>query len=89
MDMHFVRGRQSNLVKVGWENHTLQVEFKSGQRYHYGGVPSDVRDKLLRSPFPDKLFSQLVRGKYVSTKVYMPPSKPVPPPTAETYEIPF
>lgn len=86
MQMHLVRGRHRNLVYVGWENGTMQVEFRSGQRYHYGGVPEDVKDKLLRSPYPDKLFSQIVRGKYVSHPV----SKPLTPITTIPYdELPF
>lgn len=67
--MKFVKGRRTNLVSVGWQDHVLQVEFRSGQRFQYGGVPKEVCDKLLRVPYPDKLFSQIVRAKYVSERI--------------------
>lgn len=72
MDMIYVKGARKNLVSVGWEDHTLQVEFRGGRRYRFGGVPSEVKDKLLRSPYPDHLFQQIVRGKYVSERVDAP-----------------
>lgn len=80
MDMIFVKGRRKNLVSVGWENHVLQCEFLGGRRYQFGGVPEEVKDKLLRSPYPDHLFNQIVRGKYVSERLgYLPPvAKPFP-----------
>lgn len=77
MEMTAVKGRRTNLIKVGWENFFLQVEFKDGRRYQYGGVPSEVKDKLARVPYPDKLFSQLVRGKYVSERIDNLPSSGV------------
>lgn len=76
MDMIYVRGRRANLVSVGWENFILQCEFKGGRRYQFGGVPSEVKDKLLRSPYPDNLFNQIVKGKYVSERVEAGPYKP-------------
>lgn len=88
--MIFVKGARRNLVSVGWENHFLRVHFAHGQTYQYGGVPQEVKDKLLRVPYPDKLFSQLVRGKYVSERVdKLPPSKPSPKPSFDPYELPF
>lgn len=67
--MYFVKGGRRNLVSVGWQDHVLQVEFKDGRRYQFGGVPLEVKEKLLRVPYPDKLFHQLVKGKYVSKSV--------------------
>ena len=89
MEMTFVKGRRKNLVKVGWENFTLQVEFRGGRRYLFGGVPEEVKDKLLRSPFPDNLWSQLkAKNHWVSERLFTPPSKPVPPPSFDL-ELPF
>lgn len=89
MDMQNVRGARRNLVSVGWEHNILRVHFAHGQTYQYGGVPQDVRDKLLRVPYPDKLFSQLVRGKYVSERVDTPPSKPITPYPIDWPNLPF
>lgn len=90
MNMTPVKGRRKNLQSVGWENHVLQVVFAGGRSYQFGGVPEDVKDKLLRVPFPDKLFTQLVKGKYVSRRIdALPPSKPVPPSTCDLDNLPF
>lgn len=91
MDMNFVKGKRKNLVSVGWENFTLQVEFCGGRRYQFGGVPVEVKEKLLRSPYPDHLFHQIVRGKYASKRIDAPPSKPkpVPPPEFDFDSLPF
>lgn len=89
MDMLYVKGRRINIVSVGWQDHILQVEFHGGRRYQFGGVPKEVKDKLLRSPYPDNLFRQIVKGKYVSERVDTPPSKPVPPSSFDFDELPF
>lgn len=89
MNMFFVKGRRKNLVSVGWENFILQCEFHGGRRYQFGGVPEEVKDKLLRSPYPDHLFNQIVRGKYVSERIDTPPSKPVTPYPIDYENVPF
>lgn len=78
MDMRFVKGRRANLQSVGWQDHILQVEFKGGRVYRFGGVERSVYETLLRVPFPDKYFSTAIRGKYVSERVDTPPSKKLP-----------
>jgi hypothetical protein len=89
METTQVRGAHKNLVAVGWQNGTLEVAFRGGRRYHFGGVPEDVKDKLLRSPYPDRLFHQTVRGKYVSERVDTPPSKPFPQHLIDWNDLPF
>lgn len=87
MDMKFVKGGRRNLVSVGWENYVLQVEFKDGRRYQYGGVPLEVTEKLLRVPYPDNLFRQIVVGKFVSKRVdEMPRAKQ---PAIDMDSLPF
>jgi len=89
MDMIFVRGRRRNLVSVGWENHVLQVEFHGGRRYQFGGVEEEVKNKLLRSPYPDNLFQQIVRGKYASQRVDNLPPTGKSFPDIDLDELPF
>lgn len=89
MDMRYVRGRRANLVSVGWQDYVLQVEFKGSRRYQYGGVPKEVHDKLLRSPYPDNLFRQIVMGKYVSQRVDDLPPVAKPEPEVDMSELPF
>ena len=89
MEMTAVRGRRANLQSVGWENFFLEVEFRGGRRYRFGGVPEEVCQKLLRTPFPDALFQRIVRRKYVSERVYTPPSTPVPRGQVDYDDLPF
>lgn len=80
MDMRFVRGRRERMVSVGWQDYIMAIEFKGGKRYQYGGVPEEVADKLLRSPYPDHLFNQIVKGKYVGERIGAPYGGPKPQP---------
>lgn len=73
MDMFYVKGRRARMVSVGWQDHVLQVEYKGGARYQFGGVPKEVMEKIKRVPFPDNLFRQLVKGKFVGKRVDTPP----------------
>jgi hypothetical protein len=84
MDMLFVKGRRKNLVSVGWQDNTLQCEFQGKRRYVYGGVPREVFEKLLRSPYPDNLFRQIVLNKYPYEQVDKPAPQPV-----EQSDFPF
>lgn len=87
MQTHPVRNGR-NLLKIGWENGTLEAEFEGARRYHYGGVPEDVKAKLLRTCFPDAMFEELVGTRYPRQRVYrLPPSKPLP--LVDFGEIPF
>lgn len=72
MDMLFVRGNRKNLVSVGWEGGVLQVEFQGGRRYRYL-APEEVKDKLLRVPYPDRLWS-LLQKKHHFERVDAPVS---------------
>lgn len=89
MNLTPVKGRRKNLQSVGWENFFLEVEFRGGTRYQFGGVPEEVKDKLLRSPFPDALFTKIVKGKYPSKRLFMPPSKPLPAVEIDYDNLPF
>lgn len=69
----YMRGtRGKNLICVGWENGTLRAEFKGGRAYEYSGVPEEEYKKLTYVPFPDKLFSTNIAGKYPSKQVAGP-----------------
>ena len=50
-----------NLFKIGWADGYLIVRFKGRSKlYIYGArIAEEERDKLLRVPYPDKLFTQL------------------------------
>ena len=62
--MMALKGR--NCIAAGWQMNWLRMAFagKEGSRFYlYKDIEKDVFDKLIRSPFPDKLFVQLVKNK--------------------------
>lgn len=88
MDMIYVHGRRKNLVSVGWQDGTLQVEFQGGRRYRYL-APEVVKDKLLRSPYPDHLWSMLMKKHHFERVDDLPPSNPVPLWRGDLDDLPF
>lgn len=60
-----------NLFRVGWHAGYMVVEFRRGDAlWVYGPqIPEMERDKLLRTPYPDKLFNGNIKAKYKAFKV--------------------
>lgn len=72
--MQSVKG--TNLIATAWkEGLLLCVFYRAGGNVEYvfgdedNPVPQEVKDKLVRSPFPDRLFTQIVKDKYPCRKV--------------------
>ncbi len=63
--------RGKNLHMVGWWNGYLVVQFRGrSDQYIYGpNVPEAEHAKILANPFPDALFSKVIRKKFQSYKV--------------------
>ncbi|MDE2099422.1 MAG: hypothetical protein KGL39_19375 [Patescibacteria group bacterium] len=61
----------NNLHSAGWSDGYLVVRFNGKPTlYIYGpNIPEAERDKLFRSPYPDKLFETNIRNKYKCHKV--------------------
>lgn len=69
-EMHLVpKGR--NLHAIGWHNGYMVVIFKTSRdRWVYGPqIPEVEKDKLLRVPYPDKLFTGNIKAKFNAYKV--------------------
>jgi len=66
MDREFVSS--SNLVSVGWENQTLEIEFKSGAVYVYHGVPEELYQELMASPSKGSFFAANIKKTYQGIK---------------------
>jgi hypothetical protein len=65
--MHATRG--TNLIAVGWRDGVLRCAFasKAGARfYEYPGVPEAEFIKLRNSPYPDRLFTTNIKGKFTA-----------------------
>jgi len=63
-DMQVVR-KGRNIHRIGWNGGYLLVEFRGNtQQWLYGpNLPREEYDKLLRVPYPDKLFQTNVKSK--------------------------
>ena len=55
-----------NLDQVGWCDGYLLVRFRGRSTLYIFGpaIPEVERDKLLRSPYPDRLFTTNIQNKY-------------------------
>ena len=60
-----------NLRAVGWADGYMVVRFWTGPtQWIYGpNIPEDERDKLLRVPYPDKIFDSNIKSKFRAYKV--------------------
>jgi KTSC domain len=68
-DLLRVRGSRKNLEAAGWCDGVLRVRFREGRLYDYAGVPEEEFKKLLRVPFPDRLFSTNIKAKFHCERV--------------------
>ncbi len=63
VEMHRAKGR--NLVLIGWLDGSMYATFASGPRlYKYPHAPEEELAKILRNPFPDKIFHSNIKSKY-------------------------
>lgn len=60
-----------NLHFIGWTNGYVMVEFRGKpDRYIYGpDIPRSEVDKVLRNPYPDRIFETCIKRKYKCYKV--------------------
>ena len=69
MEMRNLRGK--NIVAAGYDPVTaiLRTRFGKSGEYDFTGVPEDKFISLCRVPYPDKYFTQTIKGKFPSRKV--------------------
>lgn len=53
----------------GGDNNKLLVEFKSGARYEYDGVPLEKVDAMSKNASPGGFFTAKIRDRYKSRKL--------------------
>jgi hypothetical protein len=63
--------RGKNLHRIAWTDGYMLVQFRGREdRYIFGPeIPASELDKILRNPYPDKIFTQCIRNKYRAHKV--------------------
>ncbi len=68
MQMQSIRGK--NIVSAGYDpvDGILAVQFSKSGTYRFKGVPEKIWVSIQRHPFPDKYFSQVVKGKFPAEK---------------------
>ena len=49
---------------VGYDGHTLSVEFNNGDIYDHPGVPDSVYESLMNARSKGSYYSRHIRGKY-------------------------
>lgn len=60
----------SNLLSVAYENHVLEIRFRSGGCYRYHNVPKSVYLALMNAPSKGKYFARHIKPFYPYYKVY-------------------
>ena len=65
--MNRIGVKSTNLVSVGYDfaSHTLEVEFRKGQVYHYFEVPEYIYDGLLSATSAGVYFQVHIKGRFV------------------------
>jgi hypothetical protein len=63
--------KAKNLDRVGWSNGYVLVQFKGRpDRYIFGpAIPESEVSKVLKNPFPDRLFTTNIKNKFQCHKM--------------------
>ena len=61
--------KSSNIESAGWENGSLQVRFKNGGTYVYGGVPEEVWTKFQKAESAGAFLAKVIIPGYRASKV--------------------
>ena len=59
----------SNISKIGYENDTLLVEYKSGTQYRYKNVSTTLYEEFLKAESKGRFMNSNVKGKYEYERV--------------------
>ena len=66
--INFVEVQSSNVVSVGYDNHDLYVNYKSGT-YRYKNVGKTVFESLLNSESKGKFMNEHIKGNYECVRI--------------------
>ena len=64
--MNGIAVESSTLAALAYDDgrEILQLEFRSGRKYQYFGVPATVCEGLLRASSKGKYFNEVIRGRF-------------------------
>ena len=54
----------SNIKSIGFDNGTMQVEFRGGAVYDHFDVPGDAYDKLMSADSKGAHYHKAIKGQY-------------------------
>jgi hypothetical protein len=61
--------KSSNIDSVGFEKGVLRVDFKSGDRFEYHGVPETLYRDLVAAKSPGAFLHHQIKGTYKAKKL--------------------
>ena len=63
--------KAKNLDRIGWSNGYVLVQFKGRpDRYIFGpAIPQTEVEKVIKNPFPDRLFTTNIKNKFQCKKL--------------------
>lgn len=67
--MNLIEVNSSNISKVGYENNSLIVEYKSGALYKYKDFPKNLYENFLKAESKGKYMNSEVKGKFEFEKI--------------------
>jgi len=56
--------KSSYLKSVSYDNTTMVIEFQSGKRFSYGGVPPNIYLGLIQALSPGSFFHRRIKNNY-------------------------
>jgi len=62
--MNLTPVNSSAIRAVGYDGHTLTVEFHTGRVYDHPGVPNQVYLDLMNAPSMGAYYNRYIRGRY-------------------------
>lgn len=62
--MVMIRVNSLAIAAVGYDGHTLSVEFHSGKAYNHPGVPYSVYREFMAAASMGAYYSRYIRGRY-------------------------
>jgi len=63
-EMSMIPVSSSAIRAVGYDGHTLRVEFHGGRSYDHPGVPQYKFEGLINASSPGRYYNDNIRGRY-------------------------
>lgn len=61
---NYIKVNSSNINAICYEGNDLLVEYKSGTKYRYKGVPKNTYDDFMNAESKGRFMNESVKGKF-------------------------